>query len=97
MDLVQTVKTFLKKTARGKVKQARAHWRLCVCLRLQPRSLLASSQVTREHYLRRDIYCGSPLAAPEHRGVCRRLACPRTQLTRRGTPLHQAPTWRRAS
>ena len=25
-------------------------------------------KVQREHYLRTDIYCGSPLAEPEHRG-----------------------------
>jgi hypothetical protein len=29
----------------------------------------AGAQVVKEHYLRDDIYCGSPVAAPEHRGA----------------------------
>jgi hypothetical protein len=36
--------------------------------RLPELTASACPQVTREHYLRRDIYCGSPLAAPENRG-----------------------------
>jgi hypothetical protein len=37
----------------------------------------AGAQVVKEHYLRDDIYCGSPLAAPEHRGAPPRRAARR--------------------
>jgi|APGre2960657444_1045066.scaffolds.fasta_scaffold01937_6 hypothetical protein len=73
------IKAFLKKTSRGKVKQARNQLPLTSTAR--HRAHPASLQVVQEHYLRTDIYCGSPLAAPEHRGACapsRLLASPLT-------------------
>jgi len=54
----------LKKTKGGKV--------IKVSIAERPKKwaagLTQGLQVVREHYLRTDIYCGSPLAAPEHRG-----------------------------
>jgi hypothetical protein len=48
------------------------------------RLTLPRPQVVKEHYLRDDIYCGSPLAAPEHRGARRAAAA----VTRVNTPSH---------
>ena len=92
MDLVQTVKTFLKKTARGKVKQACGPHLARVPSSTAALTLRASSQVTREHYLRRDIYCGSPLAAPEYRGECVAGCClPWTLNSHATSTQHSGP------
>ena len=64
------VRSFWKKTSKGRLLKVRSR----VWLRAVWPALSLRAQVVKEHYLRDDIYCGSPVAAPEHRGARLRLA-----------------------
>lgn len=64
------VRSFWKKTSKGRLLKVRTRtW-----LRAVWPALSLRAQVVKEHYLRDDIYCGSPVAAPEHRGARLRLS-----------------------
>ena len=68
------VRSFWKKTSKGRLLKVRTH---AAAPGLRLPLTRARAQVVKEHYLRDDIYCGSPLAAPEHRGAPPRRAARR--------------------